>query len=119
MSEEGMDLSGAVDMLRNMLSGEEGKQQIQNILSMFQGEEPEGGKPGQATGGIDPDNIEMMLKVQHAMELMNRKKENEQTKLLAALRPFLKPERKEKIDHAMKLLKFTDLFEIMRKVQEE
>ncbi len=119
MSEEGMDLSGAVDMLKNMLSGEDGQQQIQNLLNMFQGSEPENGKPGQATGGIDPENVEMMMKVQHAMEIMNRQKENQQTKLLAALRPFVKPERKEKIDHAMKLLKFTGLFEIMREVQEE
>ena len=114
-----MDLTSAVDMLKTMLSGEEGKQQIQNILTMFHGEEPEDGRPGQATGGIDPDHFEMMIKLQRAMELMNRQKEDHQTKLLAALRPFLKPERKEKIDHAMKLLKFTDLFEIMRQVQEE
>lgn len=119
MSEEGMDLSGAVDMLKNMLSGEEGQQQIQNILSMFQGEEPEKGRPGQATGGIDPENLEMMMKIQQAMQLMNRQKENHETKLLAALRPFMKRSRKEKIDHAMKLLKFTKLFEIIREVQEE
>lgn len=119
MSEEGMDLSGAMDMLKNMLSGEEGQQQIQNILSMFGGEESGPKIPGQMTGGIDPENLEMMMKVQRAMELMKRQKENHQTKLLAALRPFLKQERKEKIDHAMKLLKFTGLFEIMKEVQEE
>lgn len=119
MSEEGMDFSGAMDMLKNMLAKEEGQQQIQNILSMFGGVEPEPKMPGQATGGIDPENLEMMMKVQRAMELMNRQKENQQTRLLAALRPFLKQERKEKLDHAMKLLKFTGLFEIMKEVQEE
>lgn len=119
MSEGGMDLSGAVDMLKNMLSGEEGQQQIQNILSMFGGSENEEKIPGQRTGGIDPENLEMMMKIQRAMDFMNQQKENQQTKLLAALRPFLKQERKEKIDHAMNLLKFTGLFEIMREVQEE
>lgn len=119
MSEEGIDLSGAMDMLKNMLSDEEGQQQIQNILSMFQGGEKEAKTPGQVTGGIDPENLEMVMKVQRAMELMNHQKENHQTKLLAALRPFLKPERKEKIDRAMKLLKFTGLFEIMKEVQGE
>ncbi len=119
MAEESIDLSGAVDMLKNMLSGEEGQQQIQNILEMFQGGETETKTPGIATGGINPENLDMMMKVQRAMELMNRKKDNDQTKLLAALRPFLKPERKEKVDSAMKLLKFTGLLEMMREVQEE
>ncbi len=114
-----MDLSGAVEMLKSMLSGEEGQQQIQNILGMFQGGEPEPQAPGMATGGIDPENLEMMMKVQRAMELMNRQKDNKQTKLLTALRPFLKEERKEKVDHAMKLLKLTGVIEMMREVQEE
>ncbi len=119
MSESGMDLSGAMDMLKNMLDDEEGQQQIQNILSMFGGESDTPDIPGQKTGGIDPDHLEMMMKVQRAMELMGRQKENHQTKLLEALRPFLKEERKEKIDRAMKLLKFSGLFEVMKEVQGE
>ena len=75
--------------------------------------------PGQKTGGIDPENLEMMMKVQRVMELMNQQKDNRQTRLLTALRPFLKQERKERLDHAVKLLKFSGVIEIMKEVQEE
>ncbi|MBO5364488.1 MAG: hypothetical protein J6A56_03380, partial [Clostridia bacterium] len=78
MAEESMDLSGAVEMLKSMFSSEDGQQQIQNIIGMFQGGEPENITPGMATGGIDPENLEMMMKIQRAMEMMNRQKDNHQ-----------------------------------------
>ena len=119
MEEESMDLSGAVDMLKNMLYGEEGQQQIQNILSMFGGGAPdaENAVPGEATGGIDPDNLEMMLKLQRAMSAMNSRKNNSQSQLLMALKPFLKPARQEKVDSAMKMLSLTKVIEVMRETQ--
>lgn len=118
MEGEGTDLSGALDMLKNMLSGEEGQQQIQNILGMFQGVTPQTDCPGESTGGIDPDGLEMMLKLQQAMTAMKGKQQSEEAGLLLALRPFLKPKRQEKVDHAMKLLKFSGLIKMMREVQE-
>ncbi len=119
MAEESLDLSGAVEMLKTMLAGEEGQQQIQNIMGMFQSDDPEKKVSGIPFGGQETENLEMMMKIQRAMELMNRQKENNQAKLLAALRPFLKPERKEKVDSAMKLLRLTGLIEMMQEVQEE
>ncbi len=119
MAEEPMDLSGAVDMLKTMLSGEDGQRQLENILEMFGGESPEERVPGESAGGIDPENLEMMMKIQRAMAAMNRRQNNEQAQLLLALRPFLKPVRQEKVDHAMQLLKFTGMIEIMREVQED
>lgn len=118
MGEESIDLSGAVDMLKNMMSSDDGQQQIQNILRMFHGDAPpENQPPGTGTGGIDSDNLEMMLKLQQAMTRMNSQKNNEQTQLLLALKPFLKPSRQEKVDRAMKLMKLTGVLEIMRDIQ--
>lgn len=119
MEEESIDLSGAVDMLKNMLSGEEGQQQIQNILNMFSGEAPAEQAPGTVTGGIDPENLAMMMKLQRAMTAMNSRKNNRQTQLLLALKPFLKPSRREKVDNAMHLLQLTQVIEVLREGQGE
>ena len=58
-----LDLSGAVDMLKNMLNNEEGQQQIQNIVSMLGGEN----QAEQPKKTNDPDNIEMIMKLQKVM----------------------------------------------------
>lgn len=118
--EESVDLSGAVDMLKNMLDNEEGQQQIQNILSMFGGNAPDTSEsPGEATGGIDPESVAMMLKIQKAMSAMNSGRNSSQSQLLMALKPFLKPARREKVDSAVKLLNLTRVFAVMRENGEE
>ena len=119
MNEENIDLSGAVDMIKNMLSNEEGQAQIQNILGMLGEGQTREQSPGIATGGIDPENLDMMLKIQKALSLMNSQKNSGQAQLLMALKPFLKPSRQKKVDSAMKLLKFSSVMEIMREAQGE
>ena len=59
-----IDLSGAVDMLKNMLSSDEGSSAIENIMSMFSDAQE---TPGVKTGGIDEGSIEMMMKMQKIM----------------------------------------------------
>lgn len=118
MAEESMDLSGAVDMLKEMLSGEEGQQTVRNILGMFGGEAPEEPSPGLATGGIDPENIAMMMQLQKAMTAMKSRKNNSQNQLLMALKPFLKPSRREKVDHAMQMLSIGQVIAVMKETQE-
>lgn len=117
MENQSVDLTGAIDTLKDMLSGEDGQQQIQNILNMFSGNTPENTAIGNATGGIDPENLQLMFKIQNIMSKLNNKKNNSQTQLLSALRPFLKPSRREKVDTAMRLLSFSDVFEIIRESQ--
>ena len=119
MAEESMDLSGAVDMLKEMLAGEEGQQTIQNILGMFGNEPPEETAPGVTTGGIDPDNIAMMMRLQKAMMAMNSRRNNNQTQLLTALKPFLKPSRRDKVDRAMQMLNLGQVIAVMKETQED
>ena len=49
--------------------------------------------------------------------MLNQQKSNDKTQLLLALRPFLKPSRQEKVDHAMKLMKLTGVLSVMRDMQ--
>ncbi len=96
-----IDLSGAVDMLKNMLSSEEGSSAIENIMSMFSDNQQ---MPGVKTGGIDPESIEMMMKMQKVMSAMNNPEKNRQTAFLQSLRPLLKNERQKSVDNALKFL---------------
>lgn len=119
MLDESKDLSGAVDMLKEMLSGEEGQQAIGNILSMFGGQPPEQTAPGVATGGIDPENLAMMMRLNKAMAAMNSRKNSNQVQLLQALKPFLKPSRRDKVDHAMQMMNLGQVIAVMKEGQEE
>ncbi len=118
MAEESMDLSGAVDMLKEMLSGDEGQQALQNLMGMLGGGQTES-VPGAATGGIDPENLELMMRMQKAMGLMHQQKNNSQTRLLMALKPFLKPSRQSKVDQAMQMMHLGQVIAVMKETQEE
>ncbi len=102
MAEE-LDLSGAVDMLKNMLSREEGKAQIESIVSMLGGGAEAAEEKGQQSG-IGNENIEMMLKLQKVMAVMNSGKNSRQTAFLQSLKDLLRPERRGTVDNAVKFL---------------
>lgn len=116
MAEE-FDLSGAADMLMSMLSDDEGKQQIQNIMSMLSGDSPDPSPPGNATGGIDPKSLEMMFKLQQVMSLMNNAENAKQTAFLQSLRALLRPERQSKVDSAVKFLSIGRAIDAFRKLE--
>ena len=118
MLDESMDLSGAVDMLKEMLSGEEGQQTLGNILQMLGGQAPQDAPPGAATGGIEPENLEMVMRIQQVMSAMSSRKNSSQAQLLRSLKPFLKPSRRDKVDQAMQMLSLGQVLAIMKEGQE-
>lgn len=98
----GGDISKAFEMLEGMLSTEEGQKQITDIISAFSGgsasggSAENGGKDAQSQGGNMPfgaDGIMNMLSGQNSRGAA----------FLEALKPFLRKERREKIDTAIKL----------------
>lgn len=116
MSEE-IDFSGIADMIGELLSNDEGKQQIQNVLSMLGGEPAEKTAPGMATGGINPDNIELILKLNQVMSVMNDPKSGKQTAFLHSLKELLRPERREKVDSAIKFLSIGKAIKAFKKIE--
>lgn len=118
LGKEGIDLSGAVDMLKEMLADDEGKQRLQGIMNMLGGT-AEQNTPGAATGGIDADSIETIMKLQRAATIASNRALNNKSGLLTALKPFLKPARQEKVDNAVKLIKLGGVIEAMREMQGE
>ncbi len=63
-------------------------------------------------GGASPDMLSLFTKV--APLLSNLNKEDETTRLLFALRPFLSFERQKKLDEAGKLLKIMKLLPLLK-----
>ncbi|MBR5152628.1 MAG: hypothetical protein IKW60_03765 [Clostridia bacterium] len=117
MAEESMDLSCAVDMLKEMLSGEEGQQTIQNLMGIL-GDVQTAPAPGVATGGLDPENLEMMMRLQKVMSMMHEQKNSSRTRLLMALKPFLKSSRQSKVDMAMQMMNLGQVFTVMKETGE-
>ena len=106
-----LDLSNAVDMLKNMLSNDEGQQQIQNIVAMLGGD---GGQQQQTQNTQNAENIEMMMKLQKIMSAVNDAEHSSQAAFLHSLAPLLRPERRDKLNKAVRLLSVGRAIEIMK-----
>ena len=69
----------------------------------------------------EPDNstsensmdMEMMMKITKMMSAMNSSKNNAETNLLYALKPFLRESKKEKIDQYVQVLKMSSVLQEM------
>lgn len=109
------------DMLEKMgaiLSDPESVQQLQELAQMLQqetgGESQEQQVSAEKTesgegGGFD---INMLLRIQELMGAMQNN--DEDAKLLLALRPHLKDQRQKKLDQAVKLMKLYAVFSAVR-----
>lgn len=64
------------------------------------------------TGGISPDMLSLFSKIAPLMS--NISKEDDTTRLLYALRPFLSDGRKKKLDEASKILKMMKLLPLIK-----
>ena len=65
-------------------------------------------------GGLSPQMLSMLSKLAPLMNDIN--KEDDTTRLLLALRPFLSDERKRKLDEASKLLKIMKFLPLIKDV---
>lgn len=104
---ENADFSKAFDVLEKMLSTEDGQNKISEIISAFSG----GNTAGE--GGIkekDENNANF-----DGINLLNRLSSSQSNgaAFLQALKPFLKKERREKIDTVIKMTRAAALLKQM------
>ena len=123
---EEKDIQQGFEKLSEMLSTEDGQKQISDIISALQGggdgeenplssifssfgagEEKEEEKPPQ-NSGFDLD-FATLSKVKKLLSVSGGKK-SESTALLQSLKPFLRDERKEKIDNLIKIMSYASVF---------
>jgi hypothetical protein len=106
------DFQEAIDKVREMFSGEDGKAQLMEIINAFRDEPQEKTEDKNDGGGFDFDPS-MLLKLQKIMSLSGNN-ENDKSKLLLSLKPFLKDERKNKVDKAVQLMNISKIISVFK-----
>ncbi len=80
-------------------------------LSAFAPQKPSDDSPASLLGGLDPS---LLMKVGKAVSGLQGKPD-QRCSLLTALKPYLRPERRERVDEAIRLLQLMRLAEFFRK----
>lgn len=122
---DGQNLSNAVDMLKNMLGSEEGQQQIQGIVSMLGGESSGNAQSESSENSensenkpsnFNADDAEMMVKLQKVMSAAKSAENSREAAFLRALAPLLRPERRDKLNNAVKILGMSRAIKIFKDI---
>ena len=122
---DGKKLSNAVDMLKNMLGSEEGQQQIQGIVSMLGGESSGNAQSESSENSensenkpsnFNADDAEMMMKLQKVMSAAKSAENGREAAFLRALAPLLRPERRDKLNNAVKILGMSRAIKIFKDI---
>ena len=122
---DGQNLSNAVDMLKNMLGSEEGQQQIQGIVFMLGGESSGNAQSESSENSensenkpsnFNADDAEMMMKLQKVMSAAKSAENGREAAFLRALAPLLRPERRDKLNNAVKILGMSRAIKIFKDI---
>ncbi len=99
--EENLDLGGAFE-------------KIQEMLGAFNSGEGEQADPNGNDGNFDLDPL-MLIKIMQVISEAQNPQENEKTRLLMSLKPFLKKDRQKKVDSAVKLMGMSKIISLFKK----
>ncbi len=113
-----IDLSKAISEVQQMLSSDDGQNQIQSLIKSLSGGEAknedstlegESGSSGAAPFDLFSGlgDAATLLKIKSVMETVGNGGEDSNAAFLKALKPFLKEERRRKLDSAAKILTIT------------
>ena len=122
---EGLDLNQAIEQVQQMLSSKEGEAQIQNLLGMLaggeSGENSENTEQSKEDGGFNPmdllsgmSDIETIMKIQKVMSVLGNQKDDTNAAFLNSLKPFLKKERRKKVEQAAKLMSVAKVIKVFK-----
>lgn len=123
---ENIDFSKAIETVQQMLSDSDGQNQIQNILNMFSNSpEPSGEEnnalslpaPSGTSASFDPSDLAMLLKIKNIMAAANNSG-NEQSDFLRSLKPFLKEDRRTKLEQAIRFMSAAKIFKAFKDINE-
>ena len=131
--DENIDFSKALEKVQDMLSGEDGQNQLQSILSMLTGSQSDADE-SQSTSSADDlpipvsaephsdsnsnFDMDMFFKLQKIMSLMQNQKSSPQTGFLQSLKPFLRTERQARVEQAVKLINAVKVISLFRQMNE-
>lgn len=129
------DFDRALDNLKNMLSTEEGKKDLENMIGAFTNNSSEEvnysasdanategfnqpsqnrqSGPSNGLGGLDMNMMASMKRIMDEMGNNNSQSAN----LLSALRPYLSPTRSRHMDTALQVMKLSKLPNVIRNMK--
>lgn len=113
--DEGLDFSKAIEKIQQMLSDNDGQNQIQNILSMFTSDSDNASSEEHCEStalpvlqspspSFTPSDMDLLFKIRNIMSAINSQQNSAQASFLTALKPFLKKERRGKVEQAVKIM---------------
>lgn len=113
------------DMLKNLSSMMEGKEIPDNIKELFQSIQNNNNsdKTNPSSNESNSNNsqnvpnidMESILKIQKIMNTMNKSSNSTGANLLRSLKPYLNPNRQEKVDEYIQLFNMEQMIELLRK----
>lgn len=97
------------EKLSGILNDPESLEQLKNVAeSIFSGEDS---NPPQNDNMPPIENIGAIMSI---LSKLNGKEENDRTRLINSLKPYLSDSRKQKADNAIKLLKVIELWPLIK-----
>lgn len=108
-------------MLGDFMKNPENMEKIKNLAGMLggsAGSPPAAAppsappKPDNRPAGMDPDSMQLVMKL--APMISRFRQEDDSTRLLRALRPFLNDEKKKKLDEAIRLMQLVRMIPFIR-----
>ena len=110
------NISNAISQLQSMLSSEDGKKSIENMIGSFGSGQYDTGATtdfGFGQGLMNPDSFAMMRNVMEAFQ----RHDDPRSQLLLALKPYLSASRGARIDTAIMLLSLGKIPSIMKTIR--
>lgn len=105
-------------MLGEFMKHPENMEKIKNLAGMLGGSEnappasPAPPEPDNRPAPADPDAMKLVMKL--APMISRFRQEDDSTRLLRALRPFLNEEKKKKLDEAIRLMQLVRMIPVIR-----
>lgn len=105
------NLTNAINKLQSMLSSEDGKKELENMINSFGIGDSGGTNTSPLDGGAF--NTESIAKMKNALDTF-RNRDDPRSRLLLALKPYLSSSRGARIDTAITLLSLGKIPSIMK-----
>lgn len=127
--DDSLDFSKAIEKVQQMLSDSDGQNQIQNILNMFTSGSDDAPSeehcdpaplpaPQSPNPSFAPSDLDLLFKIRNIMSAMNSQQSSAQANFLTALKPFLKKERRNKVEQAVKIMNAAKVLKAFKDINE-
>lgn len=96
-------MADAMETLKGIL-GDDAEDKIKNVMSSIS---------GSSAGGQD-NSLEYIMQMKDIMSKLANNRDDPRSNLLMSLRPYMRNDRRQSIDHAVRLLNLTKLSGLFR-----